>query len=169
MIAATPLEENIAEIISPTVAGLGLELVRVRMMGGDRQTLQVMAERPDGTMDVGTCARRSRDISAVLDVEDPIREGYRLEVSSPGIDRPLTRLSDFVEFTGHRAKIELKRGIGGQKRWQGILAGADETGRIELSMDKGDPLVVAFTDLASARLVLTDKLIKAAGRSPQET
>lgn len=165
MIAATPLEERIAEIISPSVSGLGLELVRVRMMGGDRQTLQVMAERPDGTMDVGTCATLSRDISAVMDVDDPIREAYRLEVSSPGIDRPLTRLSDFAAFTGHRAKIELKRGINGQKRWQGVLVSADESGKIELSLDKGDVLEVAFVDLASARLVLTDELIKASERS----
>ena len=128
MIAKAPFDQRIAAIIQPSMEGLGFELVRLRMMSGKKITLQIMAERPDGTMEVEDCAELSRNISAILDVEDPIADEYTLEVSSPGIDRPLTRLADFDRWEGYEAKLETDELIDGRKRFKGILAGTEGTG-----------------------------------------
>ena len=159
------LAARIEQLIEPTATDLGLEIVRVRMMGSKTPTLQIMAERPDGTMDVEACAKFSRAISALLDVEDPIDSEYTLEVSSPGIDRPLTRLKDFGTWTGHEAKIELARTVDGRKRFRGKLLPLDEENiGIELADAPGGPLEVRipFDAIGDAKLVLTDELLAAA-------
>ncbi len=112
-----------AEIITPVIEDMGFELVRVRLMAGKTQTLQIMAERPEGGIEVDECAAISTAVSAVLDVEDPIEDAYTLEVSSPGIDRPLTRLKDFDVWEGYEAKLETDELIDGRRRFKGELAG----------------------------------------------
>ncbi len=159
LLAKSPLDRRIAEIVRPTVEGAGLELVRVRVMGGERLTLQVMAERPDGTMEVEDCASLSRQLSVLLDVEDPIDREYNLEVSSPGIDRPLTRLEDFETYAGHEAKLETAELINGRKRYKGPLLGLED-GRIRIRVETAGDLSLDFDDLADAKLVLTDALIE---------
>lgn len=109
LVARAPIDRRLAEILRPVVEGMGFDLVRVRLMGGRTPTLQIMAERPDGGIEVEDCANISTAVSALLDVEDPIEEGYTLEVSSPGIDRPLTRLSDFDAWEGYDARLETRR------------------------------------------------------------
>ena len=128
IITETGLEARIANIVEPTVEGLGYRLVRVKLSAMNGATLQIMAERPDGTMTVDDCERLSRDLSPALDVEDPIDRAYHLEVSSPGIDRPLVRRSDFERWAGHLAKIELSRPVHGRKRIRGVLAGVEGDG-----------------------------------------
>ena len=125
IIAETGLEARIAHIVEPVVEGLGYRLVRIKMSAMNGATLQIMAERPDGSMTVEDCEILSRDISPALDVEDPIDRAYHLEVSSPGIDRPLVRRSDFERWAGHEAKIELARLLDGRKRFRGRLAGVE--------------------------------------------
>src|SRR6056297_577352 len=125
LIAKAAIDRRMAEIIAPVIEDMGFELVRVRLMGGKTQTLQIMAERPDGGIEVNDCAEISNAISAVLDVEDPILDAYTLEVSSPGIDRPLTRLKDFEAFEGYEAKLETAELIDGRKRFKGMLAGVE--------------------------------------------
>ncbi len=147
-----------AEIITPVIEDMGFELVRVRLMGGKTATLQVMAERPEGGIEVDECAQISTAISAVLDVEDPITDAYNLEVSSPGIDRPLTRLKDFDEFEGYEAKLETAELIGGRKRFKGVLAGTEEND-VLINIEEGT-IGLNFDWLAEAKLVLTDELIK---------
>lgn len=159
MITQTPHEEQIAEIVEPVAEALGLELVRVRLMGGEQMTLQIMAERPDGTMDVDACAELSREVSAILDVEDPIDAEYFLEVSTPGIDRPLTREKDFVTWTAHRAKIEMHTPVDGRKRFTGALAGVRD-GFVRLIAKDGTESEIPFADIQTAKLTLTDQLIK---------
>ena len=158
MIAKAPFDQRIAAVIQPTIEGLGFELVRLRMIAGKKMTLQVMAERPDGTMEVEDCAELSRNISAVLDVEDPIEREYTLEVSSPGIDRPLTRLADFDRWEGYEAKIETEELIEGRKRFKGILAGTDGQ-EVLIEIDEGT-IGLEFDWLSDAKLVLTDELIR---------
>ncbi len=119
------LEARVAQIIEPTIVGLGYRLVRVKLSAMNGTTLQIMAERPDGSMSVDDCEIVSRDVSPALDVEDPIDRAYHLEVSSPGIDRPLVRRSDFEQWGGHLAKIELEQMLNGRKRFRGKLAGLD--------------------------------------------
>jgi ribosome maturation factor RimP len=156
--ASNPLEERVVELIEPTAADLGLTLVRVRISGMRRKKLQIMAERvSDGGMGVGECEALSRAIGPVLDVEDPIDGEYDLEVSSPGIDRPLVRLDDFARFTGHLAKIEAARMIDGRRRFRGEIRGVD--GADVLLVVEGAELRLPFSALSDARLVLTDKLI----------
>ena len=157
MVAKAPFDQRLAEIVRPTVEGMGFELVRLRLMVGKKATLQIMAERPDGTMEVDDCADLSRQVSAVLDVEDPIEREYALEVSSPGIDRPLTRLSDFVRWEGYEAKLETADLIDGRKRFKGILAGVEGT-EVLLEIDEGT-IGLEFDWLADAKLVLTDELV----------
>ena len=157
MIAKAPFDKRIAAIIQPSMEGLGFELVRLRMMAGKKMTLQVMAERPDGTMEVEDCAELSRNISAVLDVEDPIADEYTLEVSSPGIDRPLTRLADFDRWEGYEAKLETDDLIDGRKRFKGILAGTDGND-VLIEIDEGT-IGLQFDWLSDAKLVLTDELV----------
>ena len=151
------MDVRIAEIITPTVEGMGFGLVRVRLMSGKKATLQVMAERPDGTMEVDDCADLSRALSAVLDVEDPIEGEYALEVSSPGIDRPLTRPIDFERWDGWIAKLETAELIGGRKRFKGELRGVQD-GEILIEIEEG-VIGLSFDMLVDAKLVLTDELI----------
>jgi ribosome maturation factor RimP len=125
IITETGLEARIAHIVEPVAAGLGYRLVRIKLSAMNGTTLQIMAERPDGTMTVEDCETLSRDLSPTLDVEDPIDREYHLEVSSPGIDRPLVRRSDFERWSGHAAKVELNRTVDGRKRFKGTLAGLD--------------------------------------------
>ena len=156
MVARAPIDQRLAAIVRPTVEGMGFDLVRLRLMGGRRPTLQVMAERPDGTMEVEDCAELSRQLSAVLDVEDPIEREYTLEVSSPGIDRPLTRLSDFDRWEGYEAKLETAEPIDGRKRFKGVLAGTEEK-NVLIEVDEGT-IALDFDWLADAKLILTDEL-----------
>ena len=159
MVAKAPVDQRLAEIVRPTVEGMGFELVRLRLMGGKRMTLQIMAERPDGTMEVEDCADLSHTVSALLDVEDPISGEYTLEVSSPGIDRPLTRLADFDRWEGHEAKLETAEPIEGRRRFKGILAGTEGT-EVLIEVDEGT-IGLEFDWLSDARLVLTDELMEA--------
>ena len=166
MLAKGPVDRRIAEIVRPTVEGMGFDLVRVRLMGGRRPTLQIMAERPDGRMEVEDCAELSRALSAVLDVEDPIESEYTLEVSSPGIDRPLTRRADFDRWAGFVAKLETDAPIDGRKRWKGVLAGR-EGADILLETEQGAARL-AFDALADAKLVLTDALVEASLKAQKD-
>jgi len=162
MIAKAPIDKRLAAIVRPSIEGMGFELVRLRLMGGKKATLQIMAERPDGTMEVEDCAELSRTLSAVLDVEDPISGEYTLEVSSPGIDRPLTRLADFDRWEGYEAKLETAELIEGRKRFKGILAGTEGSQvLIEIDDDQVSGTIgLEFDWLADAKLVLTDELIE---------
>lgn len=157
-------------LIEPEARALGFALVRVRMFGGKSdQTLQVMAERPDTRqLTIDDCAALSRRVSDVLDAADPIADEYRLEVSSPGIDRPLTRLSDFADWTGHEARCHLVApidpgsgaGAGGRKQLTGDLMGVDGD-RITIDVRGAGPMTVGFDQIANAKLVMTDRLIAA--------
>lgn len=156
---------EIENLIAPSLADMGFEIVRVQLTGGGksgRQVLQIMAERGDGTMTVEDCAEVSRAVSALLEVEDPIQGAYQLEVSSPGIDRPLTRLKDFERFAGFEAKLELQMPFEGQRRFRGRLRGLEGDDTILLILDEGErEMKVSFAELAKAKLVLTDDLIAA--------
>lgn len=160
------LEARIAAIVEPVIEDLGFRLVRVKLSGVDGLTLQVMAERPDGTMTIDDCEIVSRGITPVLDVEDPIDREYNLELSSPGVDRPLVRAGDFSRWLGHLAKIELSVPLDGRKRFRGVLIAADAdtvTLRLEEELPNGQRDVeLALRDIGDARLVLTDLLIEAA-------
>jgi ribosome maturation factor RimP len=165
LLRETGLAARIAAIAEPVAADLGFDLVRVRVSGRDSCTVQVMAERPDGEMTVDDCADFSRALSPVLDVEDPVDRAYHLEVSSPGIDRPLVRRRDFERWEGHEAKIELSVGLDGRKRFRGRLAGIDNKAVVIELLDSADedgrPMTasIPIDDIAEARLVLTDSLI----------
>lgn len=155
------LSQRIEQLISPSLAAMGYELVRVRLEGSGRgRTLQIMAERADREeMTVEDCAAISRDISAIIDVEDPIPGAFTLEVSSPGVDRPLVRLGDYDRFSGLEAKLETREPIDGRRRFQGRLAGCEgDRVRIECA---GEEAVVPFDCISKAKLVLTDELIAA--------
>ena len=158
LIAKAAIDRRMAEIITPVIEDMGFELVRVRLMGGKSHTLQIMAERPEGGIEVDECAQISTAVSAVLDVEDPITEAYTLEVSSPGIDRPLTRLKDFEAFEGYEAKLETAELIDGRKRFKGVLAGVEGT-EVLINVEEGT-IGLEFDWLTEAKLVLTDELIK---------
>ena len=162
MRAQGELEIRILDMIEPVAAELGLDIVRVRVMGGDVPTLQIMAERPDGTMTVAACAKFSRAISPVLETEDPISTEYHLEVSSPGIDRPLTRVGDFAKWVGHEVKVELATpGADGRKRFHGSIV-SETDGVVDLKLKDGGEARLAVADMVKATMVLTDKLIQAA-------
>ncbi len=158
LIANAAIDRRLAEIVQPVIEGMGFELVRIRLMGGKSSTVQIMAERPEGGIEVDDCAEISIAVSAVLDVEDPIEENYTLEVSSPGIDRPLTRLKDFETWTGYEAKIETTELIDGQRRFKGILAGV-EGDEVLIEIDQGT-IGLKFDWLSDAKLVLSDELIR---------
>ncbi|MCG6884933.1 MAG: ribosome maturation factor RimP [Silicimonas sp.] len=158
LIAKTSMDRRLAEIITPVIEDLGFELVRVRLMGGNTATLQIMADKPDGGIEVDDCAAISTAVSATLDVEDPIEDAYTLEVSSPGIDRPLTRLKDFDAWQGYVAKIETTELIDGRKRFKGTLAGT-EGNEVLIEIEEGT-IGLQFDWLADAKLVLTDELIR---------
>jgi ribosome maturation factor RimP len=154
------LVEKIEDAIAPSVTSMGFELVQVKFMDGKKsQTLQIMAERPDGSMTLDDCAMISRQVSAVLDVEDVIPTAYRLEVSSPGIDRPLVKLTDYPKYIGHTVKIETVLPIDGRKRFTGSIKAA-QAENIIITVD-GKDVTLPFADIQTAKLVLTDALIKA--------
>jgi ribosome maturation factor RimP len=145
------------------VQAQGYRLVRLRLMGGKRKTLQILAERPDGQMDVDDCAKLSRALSEVLETADPISEEYVLEVSSPGIDRPLTAPEDFARFAGHDVRVELMRGVDGRRRFKGVLIGlegADVVMNVTDADESSRQVRFPFDDVAEAKLVLTDRLIQ---------
>ena len=123
LIAKTAMDRRLAAIVTPVIEGMGFELVRIRLMGGNTRTLQIMAEKPEGGIEVDDCGAISTAVSAVLDVEDPVEENYVLEVSSPGIDRPLTRLKDFETWKGWEARMETTELIDGRRRFRGTLGG----------------------------------------------
>ncbi len=158
LIAKTAIDRRLAEIVEPVITDMGFELVRLRLMGGQTKTLQIMAERPGGGIEVDECAEISTAVSAVLDVEDPVSDAYTLEVSSPGIDRPLTRLKDFDAYEGYEAKVETSELIDGRKRFKGVLAGV-EGDEVLINISEGT-VGLHFDWLADAKLVLTDELIK---------
>ncbi|CUH23749.1 Ribosome maturation factor RimP [Jannaschia seosinensis] len=162
LIAKTALDKRLAEIAAPVVEDMGFELVRLRLMAGKTATLQVMADKPEGGIEVDDCARISTDLSAVLDVEDPIVDEYALEVSSPGIDRPLTRLKDFEAWAGHEARVETTELIDGQRRFKGVLQGVeDDEILIEIERGAETPVIgLKFDWLSDAKLILTDDLIR---------
>jgi ribosome maturation factor RimP len=157
--------EKIKAIIEPTVEAMGFDLVRVTFGGGHRAKLQVMAERPDGTMTVDDCADLSHELSALLDVEDPIGDEYILEVSSPGLDRPLTRLVDFERWKGFEARVELESPLDGRRRFRGMLLGLEE-GSVVLKVE-GEVVHLPFDRVQKAKLVMTDELLDAARRGAQ--
>ena len=163
MIALTEQERRILSLATPVAEGLGMEIVRLRIQGGRRPHLQIMAEKAGGApTDVEDCARLSRALNPVMDEYDPIKEAYTLEVSTPGIDRPLTREGDFARWVGHLAKVELARPIdGGRRRFTGVITGEDENGA-HIELDDETELVAHVHEMSRASLVLTDELIEAA-------
>jgi ribosome maturation factor RimP len=158
---------RVAELIEPALSGSGFRLVRVAVSGREGKTLQIMAERPDGTRTIADCEAISKEISPLLDVHDPIAGSYHLEVSSPGIDRPLVRPSDFEVWSGYEAKIEVKQQIDGRKRFRGMLEGF-EHGEVRIDIDLGEAgrnvIGIPMALVGEARLVLTDELIREALR-----
>jgi len=162
-IQETGLAAQLAGLVEPVLEDLGFRLVRVTISGRNGTTVQVMAERPDGTITVEECAEISRNLSPLLDAHDPLPGHYALEVSSPGIDRPMARVSDFETWAGYEAKIELKQPLSGRKRFRGLLAGVENGEvRIEVELDQPERQLIGLPValIAEARLVLTDALIR---------
>ncbi len=163
LIAKAAIDRRLLELLQPVIEDMGFEVVRIRLMSGNVSTLQLMVERPDGGIDVDECAQISTAVSAIMDVEDPIVENYSLEVSSPGIDRPLTRLKDFDTWNGYVAKLETSELIDGRRRFKGTLAGTEnDEVLITLDANKGVEAMtigLRFEWLSEAKLVLTDDLI----------
>ena len=158
------LERRLEAIVVPALEGMGFELVRLMLMGGREQRLQIMVERPGaGTATIEECTAVSRTISAILDVEDPIGGAYTLEVSSPGIDRPLTRPKDYSRWSGHLARIETAEPLDGRRRFKGVLMGLDgET--VLVRLEEGGEARVPLSLIQRAKLVLTDALLTEARR-----
>jgi len=171
-IKETGLEQRIARIVEPVANDLGYALVRVKVTQENGCTLQIMAEDKTGRFAITDCERLSKDLSPVLDVEDPIDREYHLEVSSPGIDRPLVRARDFRTYLGHEAKIELADALDGRKRFRGIIAAAtDDTVTVKLPdvpKDTDPNFVLPLASLAEAKLVMTDKLLNMAAVDQDE-
>jgi ribosome maturation factor RimP len=170
LIAKTAIDRRLAEIITPVIEDLGFELVRLRLQGGKTATLQIMADRPEGGINVDDCAQISTVVSATLDVEDPLEDNYHLEVSSPGIDRPLTRLKDFATFEGYEARLDLNQPIDGRKRFKGVLAGVEGTEVLLNITENGAEHTIGlnYDLLADAKLVLSDELIREMLRQKKE-
>jgi ribosome maturation factor RimP len=163
------LESRLATIVAPALEAMGYELVRVAVLGRDRPTVQVMADKADGSqITVADCEAISHALSAVLDVEDPIPGAWSLEISSAGIDRPLTRPKDWNRFAGHLARAETNAPIDGRKRFSGVVLGADDTAA-RMRLDDGSEIVLPLTGLRRAKLVLTDALIEAAATPTDPT
>ncbi|MFK5979696.1 MAG: ribosome maturation factor RimP [Rhizobiaceae bacterium] len=162
------VEAQVANIIEPEIEELGFRLVRVKLSGLNGLTLQIMAERPDGSMSVGDCEKVSRAIAPVLDIEDPIANAYHLEMSSPGIDRPLVRKSDFEKWAGHMAKLETRQLIDGRKRYKGIILSVDGDDiifrRESVSEGESENFTLPAGEILEAKLILTDDLIREALR-----
>ena len=180
LISEPGLAARVAAIAEPVLANLGFRLVRVRISELDGCTVQIMAERPDGTMTIEDCETASRALSPVLDVADPIERAHRLELSSPGIDRPLVRRSDFERYAGQVVKVEMAVAIDGRRRFRGVLLGVEgEAASIRRdAAAPGEPaeIMLPIADMAEAKLVLTDALVtqalkrgKSAGRKASET
>jgi ribosome maturation factor RimP len=175
LIAETGVAARIAALVAPVLVDLGFRLVRVKISGLDGCTVQIMAERADGTIAIEECEAVSRAISPVLDVADPIDRAYRLEISSPGLDRPLVRRSDFQRHIGQLVKIELAAALQGRRRYRGNLVGIDNLGaiiRVEDGPDRTTDVQLPFDDMTDARLVLTDDLVAASlrrGKSEERT
>ena len=154
----------IAELVEPSLEDMGFRLVRVQLMGRDNaQTVQIMAERPDGTISIEDCETISRQLSPLLDAFDPIPGAYRLEISSPGIDRPLVRATDFEDWAGYEAKVDLRELLDGRRRFRGVLEGFDNGEvRIEVELDQIGRHILGLPVglIESARLVLTDELVR---------
>jgi ribosome maturation factor RimP len=167
----TSLEARLAAVIEPLLAHMGYELVRVAVLGRERPTVQVMADRADGSLvGVDDCERISHAVGAALDVEDPLPGHWTLEVSSAGIDRPLTRIKDWERFAGHLARVELQVPVDGQRRFKGIVLGV--TGgasgqEARLRLDDGSEITVPLAVIRRAKLVLTDALIEATSAAPK--
>ncbi len=162
----SPLIKKIERIISPTAESMGYEIVRALLVGSGKPTLQIMAERPDGTMLVDDCERLSRAVSALLDVENVFDGAFYLEVSSPGIDRPLTRMKDFDIYKNNQARVEIDDAIDGQKKFKGLLKGLDGE-NVVIETEKG-PVAIPFRLIQKAKLLLTDELLKAAQDKQQQ-
>ncbi|HUB44522.1 MAG TPA: ribosome maturation factor RimP [Acetobacteraceae bacterium] len=157
----TSLEARIAAMVEPSLAHMGYELVRVAVLGRDRPTVQIMVDRADGAaISIDDCELLGHHVSAMMNVEDPIPGSWNLEISSPGIDRPLTRVKDWNRFSGHAARAEVIAPISGRKRFYGIVLGADETAA-RLRLDDGVEISLPLADIRRAKLVLTDALIEA--------
>jgi len=154
---------RVAHIVEPALAGIGYRLVRVRISGLDGCTVQIMAERPDGTMTIDDCETASRALSPVLDVADPIERAYRLELSSPGMDRPLVRRSDFERHAGHQVRIEMAAPIDGRRRYRGVLLGVEGSAarvrRDDAGPGEATEVLLPIEEMAEAKLVLTEALI----------
>ena len=164
LIAETGVASRVAAVVAPVLLDLGFRLVRVRVSGLDGCTVQIMAERPDGTMAIEECEAVSRAISPVLDIADPVDRAYRLEISSPGLDRPLVRRSDFERHVGEVVKVELAVALEGRRRYRGNLVGIDDSAiriRVADGPDGGRDVQLPLEDIADAKLVLTDDLITA--------
>lgn len=157
----THIDERILELAEPIAADLGLRIVRVRVMAGKRRTVQIMAERiSDGLMGVENCEALSRELSSTLEVEDPLDDAYVLEVSSPGIDRPLTALGDFETYEGYLARLELDRMVEGRKRFRGVLAGVEDN-HVDINLDgeTDQTASIPFDWISEAKLLITDELV----------
>ena len=152
------MDKKLAELLNPILEDLGFEMVRVRLSNGNPSTLQIMADRLDGQIGVDELAEINTSVGTILDVEDPIPENYTLEISSPGIDRPLTRKKDFDSFQGFEAKLETTEPIDGRRRFRGVLAGVNND-EVLINLEEGT-IGLKFTWLSDARLVLSDDLIK---------
>ena len=178
LVAEPGLPARVAAIAEPVLEGLGYRLVRVKVSGADGGTVQIMAERPDGSMTVEDCENASRALSPVLDVADPIERAYRLEVSSPGLDRPLVRKSDFERYAGHLARIEMEIPVDGRKRFRGLLLGTQgDMARLRRddAENEAPEALLRIGDMSEAKLLLTDDLVaqalqreKAAKRQARE-
>lgn len=172
LITETGIDQRIAEIIEPVLTGMGFLLVRVRLSSQNGSTLQVMAEREDGTMTVQDCEALSMAISPVLDVEDPVEKAYHLEVSSPGIDRPMVRRNDFVRWQGHIVKIETSILVDNRKRFRGKIASVEGDGfqleRDQIAYGEAPVVTIPFNTLSDAKLVLTDDLIRDALKADKQ-
>jgi len=164
-IQETGLASDLAVLVEPVLESLGFRLVRIEVSGRDGKTVQIMAERPDGSITIEDCEAISRAVSPLLDVQDIVSDSYRLEISSPGIDRPLVRPSDFVDWAGSEVKIELSTPIDGRKRFRGVIEGFED-GEVLIEADLGEEgrkiIGLAVGLIGSAKLVLTDELIREA-------
>ncbi|WP_323035103.1 ribosome maturation factor RimP [Pararhodobacter sp.] len=161
LVARTSIDRRLAEIVRPAIEVGGFELVRLRLMSGKTRILQIMADRAEGGIEIDDLGEITTMVSAVLDVDDPLEDAYVLEVSSPGIDRPLTRLKDFETYSGYEARIETVELIDGRRRFKGILQGVEDNEILIEIEDQGEPVIIGlqFDWLSDAKLVLTDDLI----------
>jgi ribosome maturation factor RimP len=170
-IIETGVAARVSDLVEPVLESMGYRLVLVRLMGGADAILEIMAERADGTMAVEDCEAVSHAVSPLLDVHDPVEGSYRLQVSSPGIDRPLVRGADFERWAGYEVKIELNEPVSGRKRFRGLIEGlADGEARIEIEVPEAGPQVIGLplALIASAKLVLTDELVRATLRRAKD-